>query len=255
MKRYGMFTLPGSNFFRVIKWLLYTREALTANKLSSRDNLRDLRRYQHRADSSAYLQDDSRRQLFPSISRPAPVGSWALSMAVLAALVAGCSAENRVTSAGRRSGGLWGITVRSSAFPPEKPIPVRYTAEGENLSPPLHWTVGPEGTREFLLVVEDANSSGDPPAVHWIVYHIPPSVLSLPEGAASSGSLVEGVNYKGRAGYTGPATKSSGAPHHYYFQIFALSDVLEVDPHSSPTKYFNDWEGFVLSKGQLVGTY
>jgi Raf kinase inhibitor-like YbhB/YbcL family protein len=184
----------------------------------------------------------------------APIEPWVVCIAMLAAMISGCSAENRVTSAGRRSGGLWGITVRSSAFGPEKPIPARFTAEGENISPPLHWTVGPEGTREFLLVVEDANSPGDPPAVHWIVYHIPPNVLSLPEGAASSGSLVEGANYKGTTGYAGPANKSSN-PHHYYFQIFALSDVLNVDPHSPPTLYFNDWEGFVLSKGQLVGTY
>ncbi len=175
--------------------------------------------------------------------------------AALGFMIVGCTGENRLTSGGRRSGGLWGITVRSSAFGPEKPIPSRYTAEGENISPELHWTVGPEGTREFLLVVEDANSSSDPPAVHWIVYHIPPTVLRLPEGAASSGSLVQGANYKGTLGYTGPATKSSSNPHHYYFQIFALSSVLDVDPHAPPTQYFNDWEGFVLSKGQLMGTY
>lgn len=180
---------------------------------------------------------------------------WTACIAVLALAIAGCTTDARLTSGGRRSGGLWGITVRSSAFGPEKPIPTRYTAEGENLSPPLHWTIGPEGTREFLLVVEDGNSMGDPPAVHWIVYHIPPTVLSLPEGAASSGSLVQGANFKGKIGYAGPADKSSGNPHHFYFQIFALSAVLDVDPHAAPTQYFNDWEGFVLSKGNLVGTY
>lgn len=168
-------------------------------------------------------------------------------------LVAGCYSEGRLTSGQKRSGGLWGITVRSGAFGPEKPIPRRFTADGENVSPPLHWTSGPAGTREFLLVMEDVSVQGDHPPVHWVVYHLPPTTTSLPQGASAS-LPTQGINYRGAPGYTGPAA-SGGRPHKYYFQIFALSTVLDADPNAAPTQLFNDWEGFVLSKGQLVGTY
>ena len=142
----------------------------------------------------------------------------------------------------------------ASAFRPRKTILDLYTLDGGNVSPPLEWTPGPDGTREFLLVMEDPNSPTDQPTVHWIVYHIPPTVTSLPEGAASTGRLQQGSNFKGQTGYAGPA-HHSGKPHQYYIEIFALSEVLNVDPHTAPHDLFTDWEGFVLNKGQLIGTY
>ena len=36
------------------------------------------------------------------------------------------------------------ITVRSSAFNAETPIPIKYTADGSGLSPPLKWSNAPE---------------------------------------------------------------------------------------------------------------
>ena len=44
------------------------------------------------------------------------------------------------------------LTVDSNAFTPGGPIPVRYTADGENVSPPLTWSAGPAGTIGYALV-------------------------------------------------------------------------------------------------------
>ena len=114
-----------------------------------------------------------------------PLLSAAIAIGLMSCLC-GCTAESRLASNLPRSGGLWGITVRSPAFRPGKTIPEKYTADGENISPPLEWTRGPDGTREFLVVVEDPNASSDQPAVHWVVFHLPPTARGLPEGAAQA---------------------------------------------------------------------
>jgi hypothetical protein len=45
------------------------------------------------------------------------------------------------------------FSLRSSAFSKGEPIPAKYTADGENLSPPLEWSDPPAGTKSFALIV------------------------------------------------------------------------------------------------------
>jgi phosphatidylethanolamine-binding protein (PEBP) family uncharacterized protein len=52
--------------------------------------------------------------------------------------------------------GQGAIAVTSLAFVDHGPIPERYTADGEGISPPLQWTGLPAGTTSVVLIVEDA---------------------------------------------------------------------------------------------------
>src|SRR5229473_4987388 len=56
--------------------------------------------------------------------------------------------------------------LKSPAFGNAEPIPRKYTADGENLSPPLEWFDPPPGTKSFALIVEDPDA---PSGVfrHW----------------------------------------------------------------------------------------
>jgi len=69
----------------------------------------------------------------------------------------------------------------SSAFGNYDQIPVKYTGEGEDVSPPLRWQDVPTGTRSFALICEDPDA---PHATwdHWIIYNIPSSMRVLAEG-------------------------------------------------------------------------
>jgi len=42
-----------------------------------------------------------------------------------------------------------GITVTSTAFTPGKPIPVKYTGQGEDISPDLFWRDTPSRRRQL----------------------------------------------------------------------------------------------------------
>lgn len=77
-----------------------------------------------------------------------------------------------------------------------------HTAYGQNISPALRWSKGPEGTRSYVIVavdpdvptvLEDINRDGKTipadqprqPFHHWLLADVPAKVTALPEGADS----------------------------------------------------------------------
>lgn len=176
-----------------------------------------------------------------------------------AVLLTGCSAEDKLLDRTDKFGGLWGVRITSSAFDNGQAIPKKYTQYGQNISPPLHWSKGPEQLKQWLLIMEDANKRVDNkgrPAVHWLVYKIPADVTSLPEGAASNGlAYTQGRNYLNRQSYDGPKPPMDAEPHHYYFQIFALDTEQNFPPGLDRAQIIRRFKGHVLTTGELVGLY
>jgi Raf kinase inhibitor-like YbhB/YbcL family protein len=176
-----------------------------------------------------------------------------------AALLAGCSAENKLLDRTERFGGLWGVSITSTAFENGQAIPKKYTQYGQNVSPPLKWSKGPKQLKEWLLIVEDADKKVDNkgrPAVHWLVYKIPADVTELPEGAAGNGlPYPQGKNYLNRQSYDGPKPPPDAESHRYYFQIFALDTEQKYTPGMDRAQIIRNFKGHVLTSGELVGLY
>ena len=127
------------------------------------------------------------------------------------------------------------ITVRSTAFDDGQPIPKKFTEDGQDVSPPLAWDGGPEGTKELALICDDPDAPSREPWVHWVIYKIPATVRGLPEGLPTDASLesrssaMQGKNSwpDGRTiGYRGPAPPP-GRVHHYHFKVYALDRELD----------------------------
>jgi Raf kinase inhibitor-like YbhB/YbcL family protein len=126
---------------------------------------------------------------------------------------------------------LAAFALTSPAFHAGATIPVRYTCDGANVSPPLRWTPPPRRTASFSLTVFDPDAPGGG-FLHWRIPRLPASARSLP-----TGSRLGALNGAGQAGYTGPCPPS-GPPHHYRFELRAL-----------------DNRGHVLATARLVGLY
>jgi len=50
------------------------------------------------------------------------------------------------------------LALTSPAFAYGDPIPVRYTCDGQDISPPLSWGTPPLETRSLVLLVEDLDA-------------------------------------------------------------------------------------------------
>ena len=149
------------------------------------------------------------------------------------------------------------ITITSAVFTPDKPIPVKYTGQGENISPDLSWRDTPEGIASFALVCDDP----DAPAgtrVHWTIWNMPATSTGLAQGVSTNASLpdgsVQGVTSRGTSGYHGPMPLHGNA-HRYYFRIYALDTVLSLPASANRTQLDAAMRGHMLSQGQLMGTY
>jgi hypothetical protein len=90
-------------------------------------------------------------------------------------------------------------------------FPVKYSKDGENISPPFSWVDTPPQTAEFALFFENVAFAGRENFVHWLVYGIPASVGELPEGFKHTRDpkeprdILQGLNGLGDIGYDGPA--------------------------------------------------
>jgi Raf kinase inhibitor-like YbhB/YbcL family protein len=149
------------------------------------------------------------------------------------------------------------MQVTSTAFTEGQPIPVDYTCEGKNVSPPLEWSGAPANTKSLALIVDDP----DAPVgiwVHWVLYNLPAATTGLSENAARNasalGSAAQGVNDFKRAGYGGPCPPP-GKPHRYFFKLFALDSELQLNREPTKKDLEKAMEGHILAQGQIMGTY
>jgi Raf kinase inhibitor-like YbhB/YbcL family protein len=170
--------------------------------------------------------------------------------------------RSSITTAANRSNeeGKMPLTLLSPAFSNSDTIPIQYTCEGEDLSPPLSWEGVPEGTQSLVLIVDDPDAP-DPDApmmtwVHWVLYDIPPDAAGLSEGVDSDSlpsGTGEGVNDWGRTGYGGPCPPVGR--HRYFHKLYALDTVLKGMNKPSKSQVETAMEGHILDEAVLVGTY
>jgi Raf kinase inhibitor-like YbhB/YbcL family protein len=142
------------------------------------------------------------------------------------------------------------MQLTSPAFAAGAPIPARYSAYGENRSPPLRWTAV-AGARAYALSLQDPDAPMARPFVHWLAWNIPADALGLPDGGA--GGAVQGRNDTGHVGYFGPRPPSG--THHYHFKLFALDAPLTLAAGADLPALTAAMRGHVLASAELVATY
>ncbi len=169
-------------------------------------------------------------------------------------LIAGfCLAKNSIVAKG---GTLLTIKVTSTAFKDGGVIPLKYTCDGEDGSPPISWDTLPAVTQSIALISDDP----DAPMgnwVHWVVYNLPATFKELKEGIppaeAIAGGGKQGINDFGRFGYGGPCPP--GGTHRYFFKLYALDAVMDISGKVTKNKLESAMKGHVLAQGELMGRY
>lgn len=149
------------------------------------------------------------------------------------------------------------FTIKSNAFENGATIPKKFTCDSTDLSPPLAWSGAPEGTKCFALICDDP----DAPMgtwVHWVLWGLPPSTTSLPEGVPTDSTLAsgakQGMNSWPRVGYGGPCPPP-GKPHRYFFKLYALDTTLTLPSSANKAKLEEAMKEHILAETQVMGTY
>lgn len=158
--------------------------------------------------------------------------------------IGGCSAPPLATDRQESA-----MQLTSSAFEEGGSIPIEYTCDGEDVSPPLAWTGAPEGAGGFALIVEDPDAGN---FVHWVLTGIPGAATELAAGAGDQIGT-PGRNDFGRSGWGGPCPPSG--EHRYTFTLHALSEPIEVGDGASAGDVRSAMRGLILGEATLTGRY
>jgi len=148
------------------------------------------------------------------------------------------------------------MEITSSAFKEGQMIPLKYTCDGQDISPPLEWDNIPDGTKSFALICDDPDAPRGT-WVHWVVYDIPPDTKHLFENVLPERELDRGIrqgkNDWPKIGYGGPCPPSG--THRYYFKLYALDTILKLKPGATKEQLLQEMKGHVLDEAQLIGKY
>jgi hypothetical protein len=149
------------------------------------------------------------------------------------------------------------LAVTSAAFESGHAMAVKYSCQGDDVSPPLKFDGAPANTKSFALICDDPDAPGGT-WVHWIMYNLPPDATSLSENMAKVEVLpngaAQGRNSFQKIGYGGPCPPG-GNPHRYFFKVYALDNTLALDSPPDKEKLLAAMNGHILAQGQLMGTY
>ena len=149
------------------------------------------------------------------------------------------------------------IQIHSTAFEDYQPIPMRFTADGEGMSPPLEWNDVPEEAVSLVLMVEDPDAPSPQPFVHAIVVGLPPRDGALHQGALSGlmTNLKLGRNSYLQAKWLPPDPPRGHGVHRYAFQIFALGKPTRFSDAPGRDEVEEELRRSAIAAGYLVGTY
>ncbi len=144
------------------------------------------------------------------------------------------------------------MNISSEVFVNNGAVPRRYTCDGENVNPPLRFEDVPAGAESLTLIVEDP----DAPAgtwVHWTLWNLSPDRTGIEEDSVP-GEAAEGRTGFGEVGYNGPCPPDEES-HRYFFKLYALDQMLELDPGNNPEALRDSMVGHILAEAQLIGIY
>lgn len=144
------------------------------------------------------------------------------------------------------------MTITSTAFQNNDPIPKEYGYDDRNVNPPLTFSEVPVEAKSLVVIVEDPDAPNGT-FTHWVLYNISPATLQIMEGSAPIGAQ-EATNDFGTTGYGGP--KPPSGTHRYFFKLFALDTTLkDVRPEDRREEVYTAMDGHIIEEAEIMGRF
>ena len=183
----------------------------------------------------------------------------ALVVAVVAGTGIDAAAQGRAGGAGRggRGGGLIPPQLmKTDAFEDGGIIPERYAGRGGNVRPGFTFSNIPNGTVSFAIIFHDIDVAvtGPDDVLHWLAWNIPAKAAGIPEGSLPEGA-VTGTAGVGRGNYFGPGAPAGPRYHHYVFELYALSKMLDLPADATRAQLLDAMKDSIVGKAAYVGRF
>ena len=153
------------------------------------------------------------------------------------------------------------LILSSRSFPPNGDMPVSCSCKGNEVSPELLWENSTPNVKSYAVLLTDYDVPT--PAFplynlsHWVIYNLPASVRSLPEGVTAEQMRMlagkVGKNGTGDTAYIGPCPPVGR--HAYVFRVYALDQMLSFTELPGKQAVLEAMKGHVLGYGELTGYF
>jgi Raf kinase inhibitor-like YbhB/YbcL family protein len=140
-----------------------------------------------------------------------------------------------------------------SVFENNARIPIKYTADGENINPPLTISGIPKEAKTLLLINDDPDAPRGT-WLHWMIFNIPVKneTLEIKENSVPKDGIL-GMTSSNQLEYSGPSPPSG--THRYFFKVFALDTSLDLKKGSSRSDIARAIQEHIIDKAELIGLY
>ena len=141
------------------------------------------------------------------------------------------------------------LKITSTGFKNDGMIPVKYSCEGGENSPPLHISGIPANAKSVALILHDPDAPMKGGVTHWVMWNISTDG-DIPENFKGAEQGYNGMKQNGYKGMCPPS-----GTHHYHFMVYALDTKLTLDKSTDKAGLEKAIQGHVLAKGDLTGLY
>jgi len=108
----------------------------------------------------------------------------------------------------------------------------------------------------FAIIFHDLDVAftGTDDVLHWLAWNIPADAKGLPEGSLANGA-VSGTAGVGRGNWFGPGAPAGPRYHHYVFELYALSAMLDLPADATRGQLLAAMRDIVVGKAAYVGRF
>lgn len=142
------------------------------------------------------------------------------------------------------------MKISSSAFENNGMIPLEYTCDGSDISPPLMISEVPKEAKSLAIIMDDPDAPMGT-FTHWVVWNISPQKTQFTKGEKIS--FPQGKTSFGNKSYGGPCPP--GGTHRYFFKLYALDLILNLKESSSKADLEKAMAGHIIDESSLIGKY
>lgn len=151
------------------------------------------------------------------------------------------------------------LALSAAAFDDGGQLPVRFSCDGEGVSPPLSIADVPDAAALLFLVVDDPDAPRAKPFVHWLLWNLGPDRVEIPEGVPAKEQVLDGARQgttsAGKLGYFPACPPRADGPHTYRFTLLALDAAPEVAAGAKRPELETAIEGSVVALARLRAMY